>query len=109
MKDELVYVRHIVDAITTIEQFTAGHDYASFAKNKLIQDAVIRELEIIGEASKRLSEAFKLSLPDVPWKNIAAMRDKLIHDYFGVNLEAVWKTVHDDLPPLKEVFKSKLL
>lgn len=108
MKDELVYVRHIVDAIAAIEQFTAGHDYASFSINKMTQDAVIRELEIIGEASKRLSEAFKLSLPDIPWKNIAGMRDKLIHDYFGVNLEAVWKTVQDDLPPLKTVFNSKL-
>lgn len=109
MKDELVYVRHIVDAITAIEQFTDGHDYSSFAKNKMVQDAVIRELEIIGEASKRLSETFKRTLPDVPWKNIAGMRDKLIHDYFGVNLEAVWKTVHDDLPPLKAVFETKLL
>jgi uncharacterized protein with HEPN domain len=64
--------------------------YKDFTKNHIIQDGVIRQLEIIGEATKRLSKETKEKYPDIPWKDIAGMRDKLIHDYFGVDIDAVW-------------------
>jgi len=72
----------------------------------LIQDAVIRQIEIIGEASKLISNKIKSKSPKTPWKDIAGMRDKLIHGYFGVDLDAVWETVKKDIPPLKKDIKK---
>jgi uncharacterized protein with HEPN domain len=100
-RDESVYLRHILDAIHRIEQYVQGISYEAFTQQVLIQDGVIRQLEIIGEAVKRLSPALRKRYSDVPWKDIAGMRDKLIHDYFGVDLEGVWGTVEEDIPLLK--------
>lgn len=105
-KDKL-YIRHILDAIFTIEEYMRDTEYEDFLGNKLVQDGVIRELEIIGEASKQLSLEFKEKYPDIPWKDIAGMRDKLIHEYFGVDLNAVWETAEDDLPILKIVLQKE--
>ncbi len=69
--------------------------------NNLAQAGVIREIEIIGEATKRLTEEFKGKYPNIPWKKMAGMRDKLIHDYFGVDVDAVWDTVKQDIPVLE--------
>ena len=99
--DESVYIRHILDSISKIEEYVTGIDESSFFKTTLIQDGVIRQLQIIGEAVKKLSEELRDEYSHVPWQDIAAMRDKLIHDYFGVNMEEVWLTVKDDLPELK--------
>ena len=107
MEKDKVYVRHILDSISIIEGFIAGITYEKFAENKLLQNGVIRELEVSGEASKKLSDEFKESLPGIEWKSIAGMRDKLIHDYFSVDLEAVWKTATSDLPPLKEILSQR--
>jgi len=106
-KDKL-YIRHILDAIFTIGQYMSGVEYEDFLGNKLKQDGIIRELEIIGEASKQLSLEFKEKYSDIPWKDIAGMRDKLIHEYFGVDLNAVWETVEDDLPILKSALQKEL-
>ncbi len=100
-KDETVYIRHILDAISRIERYLAGISYDQFNGDTLIQDGVIRQLEIIGEASKRLSDDTKANYEDVPWKDIAGMRDKLIHDYLGTDIKAVWDTAKDDVPILK--------
>lgn len=104
-KDETVYIKHILDAIDRIERYLAGISYSRFNKDTLIQDGVIRQLEIIGEASKRLSDDTKASYGNIPWKDIAGMRDKLIHNYFGTDIKAVWNTAKDDIPYLK----SKLI
>ncbi|MEK9165251.1 MAG: DUF86 domain-containing protein [Patescibacteria group bacterium] len=95
------YIKHILDAIVAIEKHMSAVNYEDFFENKLVQDAVIRELEIIGEASKRLSIDFKNCRQDIPWKEIAGMRDKLSHDYIDVDLTAVWETIKRDLPFLK--------
>jgi uncharacterized protein with HEPN domain len=100
-RDDSVYLKHIRDAIRKIEGYTKGVRRATFEKNTLIQDAVIRQIEIIGEATKRLSNPVKEQNPQIPWQDIAGMRDKLIHDYFGVDVEKVWLTVQLDIPALK--------
>ncbi|MBI4118767.1 MAG: DUF86 domain-containing protein [Parcubacteria group bacterium] len=106
-KDEL-YLRHILDAITAIESYTSGIGFDEFLKNKLLQDGIIRELEIIGEASKNLSQDFKDKHNVIPWRKIMSNRDRLIHEYFGVSLKAVWQTLEQDLPKLKEQVKDIL-
>lgn len=102
MKDDSVYLKHILDTISDIEHFTQGVSEEDFLSNKEKQFAVLRGLEIIGEATKSISRELKKSCPDINWKDVAGMRDKLIHVYFGVNLSLVWKTVKEDLPKLKK-------
>jgi Uncharacterized conserved protein len=101
-RDDSVYLKHIRDAILKIEGYTKRVSASSFQKNTLIQDAVIRQIEIIGEATKRISEQTRIEYQDIPWDDIAGMRDKLIHDYFGVDIEKVWLTVLKDIPTLKK-------
>ena len=101
MKDDSVFLNHILDAINQIEEYTTGVIYEEFLEKRLIQDAVVRQLEIIGEATKNLSSNTTEKNPHVPWKEIAGMRDKLIHVYFGVDLEEVWNTITKDIPYLK--------
>lgn len=101
-KDPLVFLGHVRDAIKLIENFTDGHTKDKFFLNELVQSAVVRQIEIIGEATKNLSIRFRKKYPQVPWSDIAGMRDKLIHQYFGVNLHRVWEVVKGDLPKLKK-------
>jgi len=105
-KDDNVYINHILDSISKIEDFIKDLDFDKFAENFLVQSGVIRELEVIGEASKNLSPEFIDSLPDIPWRDIGDMRNKLIHEYFNIDLEAVWKTATEDLPELKKILKK---
>ena len=101
MRDDGVYLKHILDAIAKIESYIAvGRE--EFAAKSHWQDAVIRQLEIIGEATKRLSLDLRVQYPEVPWRRIAGLRDVLIHDYMGVDIAAVWQITQKDLPPFKE-------
>lgn len=101
MKDDRVYLLHIEEAIANIQDYvSAGKD--AFFQKKMIQDAVIRNLEIIGEAVKNISSATRQSAPEVPWQKIAGLRDVLIHDYFGVDLDTVWLVVENRLPVLSQ-------
>jgi uncharacterized protein with HEPN domain len=106
-RDEL-YLRHVLDAIGKIERYVAvGHDEFKAASHW--QDAVIRQLEIVGEAVKRLSPAVIARRPDIPWRRIAGLRDVLIHDYMGVDLEAVWRVTQNDLLSLRQAIEELLL
>lgn len=101
-KNSLIYINHIKDCISRIKSYTEGMEESSFLENSLIQDAVIRNFEIIGEATKHLSNEFRDKYPKIEWKKIAGLRDKLIHDYIGVDLWAVWGIVENVLPELED-------
>ncbi|HJP94693.1 MAG TPA: DUF86 domain-containing protein [Pyrinomonadaceae bacterium] len=92
----------IRESIQRISEYLTGFDYQSFLKDTKTQDAVIRNLEILGEATKRLSQEFRTTHTGVPWKSMAGARDRLIHDYFGVNLDVVWQIVTVELPKVVE-------
>jgi len=101
VKDDVVYLRHIVEAIDRIRSYTsAGH--VAFGQDLKTQDAVIRNLQIIGEASKKISAKMREAHRDVPWKNMTGLRDRVVHDYFGVSLDIVWDVVENHLPALRE-------
>ena len=106
--DDGVYLHHILDAIARIEEYTTAENIHTFHSKHLVQDGVIRQLEIIGEAVKQLTHDFRDKYPDIAWQDIAGMRDKLIHHYFGVDLDAVWLTVQEDLPNLRNKIKKAL-
>ena len=108
MKPDRVYLSHMRDAIAKIDRYLAGADYATFTGNDMMVDAVVRELEIIGEAARNLSVSFVEQHPDIPWSRIKRMRNILIHEYFGVNLKVVWDTSHSNLPQLKAFIESIL-
>ena len=103
MTDRLVqdYIRDMLDSLDKAQRFIAGLDYPAFQLDEKTAFAVVRALEIIGEASKMVPELLRKRFPDIPWKSLAGMRDKLIHGYFGVDLDVVWKTVTEDLPVLR--------
>lgn len=108
-KDSTVYLKHIADAISRIEEYVEDVDYDEFMQNSLVQDGVIRQLEIIGEAVKNLSPAVRQEYPLVPWSQLAGLRDKLIHAYFMVNLDLVWQAVTLELPDLKTQIEAALI
>ncbi len=101
MKDHRVCLVHILEAIQKIRRYTKQGREA-FLAEEVIQDAVIRNLEIIGEATKRIAPEIRLRYPEIPWKGMAGLRDVLIHHYEGVNLARVWSVLEDDLPPVEE-------
>ncbi|MDO8529112.1 MAG: DUF86 domain-containing protein [bacterium] len=108
MKNDKTYIGHILEAIQKIETYKKDFNLESFLKNTLVSDAVIRELEIIGEASKNISEQFQKEHADIPWRKVIGIRNTLIHEYFGVNKKIVWNTCENDLPELKK-FVEKML
>ncbi len=92
------YLDDIKTSITDIKEFTKDMSFEGFSCDRKTSHAVIRCFEIIGEAVKNLPDEVKARYPDIPWREIAGMRDKMIHEYFGVNLQIVWQTIEDDLP-----------
>lgn len=102
MKENEIYIKHIVEAIDKINSYIGDISFKDFSKNDLLIDGVVRELEIIGEAVNQLDEDFKNFYHEIPWHKIVGMRNQLIHGYFAVDLEIVWETSKDDLPAFKQ-------
>lgn len=104
MERDKAYLEHILDAIEAIEGYTKGFDRDKFtdSMNKMVQDATVRQLEIIGEAVGKLSDEIKKRNSELSWRDISGMRNKLIHEYFGVDLNVVWSAVEKDIPFLKK-------
>jgi len=101
-----LYLRDIADSISAIEEYTEEITEESFYSTRQVQDAVVRRLEIIGEAAKNIDDDFRDKHPEIPWKKIAGMRDIIAHGYFGVKLERIWDIVKQNLPELKKQIAS---
>lgn len=101
MKDDVVYLRHILECIDSIESYVPNGKQ-DFFSSKLIQDAVIRNLEVVGEATKRISQELRQQHLKLPWREMAGLRDVLIHNYFGVDNDIVWNVVEKEVPILKD-------
>lgn len=99
-----LYIKDILEAISRIQEFTEGMNFEDFIKDDRTSSAVIRKLEIIGEAVKQLPKEAKERFKEIPWQSLAKTRDKIIHFYHGVDYEIIWKIIKDDLPPLKPIF-----
>lgn len=104
-RDLRVYVEDIPESAARIEEYTKTMTKDEFLRNTQVQDAVVRRLEIMGEAVKNIPEEFRAEYPQIPWKKIAGTRDVLAHEYFGVKLDRIWKIAKEDIPDLK----SKML
>jgi len=107
-KDPLIFIKHILESICKIEAFSKNLSKKTLSKNELKQYAIIRAIEVIGESVKNLPDSLKNKYPNVPWKEIAGTRDKMIHHYFGVDLNIVWDIISKEIPKLKEDIKDIL-
>lgn len=105
MKDNSIYISHILDAIKDIKEFTKGMNKKQFLKNKMAEHAIVRNIEVIGEASKNISKDFRERHNDIPWQDIIKMRNKVTHFYFGISYETVWEVVRRDIPALEAKLK----
>ncbi len=103
-----VYLDHIIESIDFIEKYCAELGAREFYKDELLQNAIVRQLEIIGEAANRVSKKTQSKMKKIQWKKIIGMRNKLIHEYFGVDLKVVWTTIKEELPLLKEEISEYL-
>jgi uncharacterized protein with HEPN domain len=105
-RDDTVYLHHILDAISLIEEYTKGMSENEFLANSMAHDAVVRQIEIIGEAARNISDEFREKHSKLPWGKMTGIRNKIIHEYFNINYSIVWDTVREDLPGLQKSIKK---
>lgn len=101
-KDPLIFIGHILECIDLIEKYTEGKTGEGFLEDHQLQDSVIRRIEIIGEAVKNIPNEIREKYKDIEWKKIGGMRDVVVHDYLGIDMEMTWKVVKEDIPDLKK-------
>ncbi len=97
---DLIRFKHMLDSATAIFHFIDGKTHQEFNRDRMLSNAVIRELEVLGEAANHISKTTQKVFPELPWKQLIAMRNALIHAYFDIDYDIIWETVNDDLPPL---------
>jgi len=107
-RDYRDYLKDIIDSIKDIESFTENMTFEDFARDRKTINAVIRSFEVIGEAAKKIPKSIRDKHPSIPWKKMVGMRDKMIHEYFGVDIEIIWKTIKEDIPSLKPLIQEVL-
>jgi len=100
-KDNSVYIEHMLDSILRIDEYVESKEL--FYDSHLVQDAVVRNLQVMAESSQRLSEEIKNKYPDIPWNDISGFRNVLVHDYLGIDLDVIWSVVEQELPRLEKV------
>jgi uncharacterized protein with HEPN domain len=105
-QEDRIRIQHIIDASNEVMHFTENVSKEEFFKNRMMILSVIKEIEIIGEAASKLSEVVKINNPDIPWRDIIGMRNRLIHGYFDVNVELVWNTVKYNIPYLLSLIQK---
>jgi len=108
-RDYTLYLKDILDCIDKIDEFIAGMDYNQFVSDDKTSSAVIRKIEIIGEATKNLPAVLRDKYPDVPWAEMARMRDKVIHFYFGADYAIVWRVARERLPEIRPLIERILM
>ena len=108
MRNHSLCLTDILEALESIQSFVEGMGFEDFKQDNKTSSAVIRKFEVIGEAAKRVPESIKQKYPSVPWKEMAGMRDKLIHFYFGVNYDLLWQTIKNRIPEIKPVISQIL-
>ncbi|MBI2674244.1 MAG: DUF86 domain-containing protein [Candidatus Yanofskybacteria bacterium] len=108
MDKDKIYLQHILEAIQKIESYTAGHTEGTFSNDDLVSDAVVREIEIIGEAARNMSDELKQTNREIVWRDVTDMRNFLTHEYFKVDRHVVWNTITKDLPVMREEVKRLL-
>ncbi len=108
MKDDKLYLIHVSESIEKIDSYITGLDFASFMEKAIVQDAVLRNLQVLAESTQQFSDEFKSRHPEIEWYKIAGLRNILVHDYLGIDLETVWAAVTSKLPELKAVVQKAL-
>ncbi|MBU3979186.1 DUF86 domain-containing protein [Patescibacteria group bacterium] len=107
-RDPLIYIQDMLESIEYIKEDTQRLSEKEFSQARIVQQAVVRNIEIMGEAAQQLPKEFKVHYPTIPWRKIAATRNKIIHEYFGLKIDVIWKTIQDDLPELKRQLEQIL-
>lgn len=107
-RDIRLFLADMLESIAKIERYTEGMDFADFVENELVTDAVVRNLEVIGEAARQIPEEVRGRYPAIPWRRVVGLRNIVVHEYFAVDLEVVWAVVRENLPPLKQALQGML-